>query len=239
MTDRPRLYFSFQSPFSWMALRLLEDRVPGFTELFEYVPFWDPDARTQAELDARGAVFHYQRMSKAKHLYILYDTKRLAARFGYRLVWPVDTAPWWEPSALGWLRARELGCERQFYQVVTEARWERGENISDPQVLHAACTAAGLDGDELMAAVDDDRIRELGVQALVRADHDGVFGIPYFLIGNGRYWGVDRVDDVEAMVRAYRGEGPAVDLADPMENVPMTALATVGAFDHDGPGGCG
>lgn len=222
-----------------MALRQLEARIPGFTKLFEYVPFWAPDARTKEALDERGAIFHYTMMSKAKHLYILHDTKRLAARFGYRLVWPVDVTPWWEPSALGWLRARELGCARQFYQVVTEVRWGRGENISDPDVLRVACDEAGLDGAELMAAVDDDRIRQLGVDALVSAHHDGVFGIPLFIVHRQRYWGVDRIDEVEAAVRALRGQGPPVVPADLMDNLPVAALATVGAFDHDEPGGCG
>jgi 2-hydroxychromene-2-carboxylate isomerase len=239
MTARPRLYFSFQSPFSWMALRQLESRVPGFAELFEYIPFWDPDTRTQAGMDERGAQFHYTTMTKAKHLYILHDTKRLAAGFGYRLVWPVDVAPWWEPSALGWLRARELGCERQFYEVVTEARWGRGENISDPEVLRAACDMAGLDGAQLMAAVDDDRIRAQGVEALVRAHQDEVFGIPLFIVDRQRYWGVDRVDCVESAARALRGEAPPIESGEFTDTLPVAVLATVGSFDHDTPGGCG
>lgn len=234
--DRPRLYFSFQSPFSWMALRQLELRIPGFAEEFEYIPFWDPDARTRAGMAERGATFHYTPMSKAKHLYILHDTKRLAARFGHRLVWPVDVAPWWEPSALGWLRARELGCETEFYTAVTQARWDRGENISDPAVLRAALDAAGLDGSGLMAAVDDDRIRDLGVAALVSAHHDEVFGIPLFLLAGRRFWGVDRIDDVVAAVQDWRdGIAPPA----PQTAVPVTVLATVGAFDTDEPGGCG
>jgi 2-hydroxychromene-2-carboxylate isomerase len=221
-----------------MALRQLEQRVPGFAEMFEYVPFWDPDARTRAGMDARGASFHYTRMSKAKHLYILHDTKRLAARFGYELVWPVDVDPWWEPSALGWIRARETGCAREFYRVVTQVRWDRGENISDPAVLRAACDAAGLDGADLMAAVDDDRIRQLGVDAMVAAHRDEVFGIPLFLLAGQRYWGVDRIDQVEAAVRALSGTGPGPVPVD-RDNLPVAALATVGAFDHDDTGGCG
>ncbi|KAB1910133.1 DsbA family protein [Micromonospora tulbaghiae] len=238
MTDRPRVYFSFQSPFSWMALRQLEERVPDFADRFEYVPFWDPDTRMRAALADRGADFHYTVMSKAKHLYILHDTKRLAAGLGYRLVWPVDVAPWWEPSALGWLRARELGCERRFYRVVTEARWHRGDNISDPQTLRAACDAAGLPGAELMAAADDDRIRELGLDALVRAHRDEVFGIPLFIVGRHRFWGVDRVAEVESAVRARSAAQPG-GAADPSDRLPVAALATIGSFDHDEPGGCG
>ena len=49
-------------------------------------------------------------------------------------------------------------------------------------MLRAACDAAGLDGAALMAAVDDERVRRLGVDALEKAHRDEVFGIPLFLV---------------------------------------------------------
>ncbi|MDI6099260.1 DsbA family protein [Actinoplanes sp. NEAU-A12] len=231
-----RLYFSFQSPFSWMALRELEARVPGFATEFEYIPFWDPDDRTRAGVEQYGAKIHYTRMSKAKHLYILHDTKRLASGFGHDLTWPVDVNPWWEPSALGWLKARESGCERAFYDVVTEVRWNRGADISDPVVLRPALDAAGLEGAALMAAVDDPHIRELGVQALVSAHRDAVFGIPLFQVGRRRFWGVDRIEEVIDAVEDRR-TGSSPDTAE--TTTPVAVLATIGSMDADSPGGCG
>ncbi|WP_084729938.1 2-hydroxychromene-2-carboxylate isomerase [Streptacidiphilus neutrinimicus] len=235
---KPRLYFSFRSPFSWMALRQLEERVPRAREVIDYVPYWDPDERTAKALEARGAGFHYTQMSKAKHLYILQDTKRLTQRFGYRMAWPIDIDPWWEVPHLGWLAARRLGREREMFSALTAARWERGENICDQDVLRRAAEEAGVDPRPVLEAVDDPEIREEGVAALAQAYDDDVFGIPYFKLGRHRFWGLDRLDDfLRALEDAALQARPQA--AAEQQPTPQPVLDNVGAFDHDTAGGCG
>ena len=191
----PRLYFSLRSPFSWMAVRQLEERLPNAHELIEFVPFFEPDAVSLAALEAQGGKFHYVAMSKAKHLYILNDTKRLAAKHGYDMKWPIDVDPWWELPHLAWFKAGDLGVQRRFYDAVMAARWERGEDICEPSVLHRICTDAGLPAAELVAAPSDPQIRQRGVQALLEIYLDDVFGVPYFKLGRQRFWGLDRLAD--------------------------------------------
>jgi len=239
----PRLYFSLRSPFSWMAVRQLEERLPEAPDIIEYVPFFEPDASSSAALDEVGAKFHYVAMSKAKHLYILHDTKRLAARFGYRMVWPIDVDPWWELPHLGWLKGRQLGVHREFYDAVMAARWERGEDICDLDTLRRTLDKAGLDPEPLVTAVDDPAIRAEGVAALVDVYNDDVFGVPYFKLGRERFWGLDRLDDfLVALAWAREQEQPP---AEPdgqgisLTGVPGTAVDAVGHFDHDTAGGCG
>ncbi|MCT2589593.1 DsbA family protein [Streptomyces sp. N2-109] len=230
----PRLYFSLRSPFSWMALRRLEERLPQAAELIEFVPFFRPDEKSEAALEEQGGAFHYTEMSKAKHLYILYDTKRLSAKFDYQMSWPLDTgAEWWELPHLAWLKARELGVHRAYYAAVAAARWERGEDICTPASLERICDEAGLDGAALVAAPDESRYRELGVQALMQAYEDDVFGIPYFKLGRQRFWGLDRLDD---FLSALENTLPA---AEPPGDVPAPVLDRVGAMDQDTAGGCG
>jgi 2-hydroxychromene-2-carboxylate isomerase len=235
----PRLYFSFRSPFSWMALRRLEERLPAAPELIEYVPYWDPDEKLAAALDERGSGFHYTRMSKAKHLYILQDTKRLAQRHGYAMTWPIDVDPWWDLPHLAWLRAKESGVHRELYAAVCAARWERGENVCEPEVLHAVLSGAGLDADALVAAGTDDGVRSRGLDALAAAYDDDVFGIPYFKLGRHRFWGLDRLD---GFLDALGGtvEVPTRNPEeDPLEGIPAAAREQVGAYDFDEAGGCG
>ncbi|KAA2254455.1 disulfide bond formation protein DsbA [Solihabitans fulvus] len=200
MKKPPRLYFSLRSPFSWMAVRQLEERLPDAHEFIEYIPFWEPDARSQAALEQAGGEFHYSLMSKAKHLYILQDTKRLAERFGYQMKWPIDIDPWWELPHLAWIKAKQLGIQREYYQAVIAARWERGEDICEPEVLRSTLANAGLPVEPLVTAVDDEEIRAEGVAALLNIYHDDVFGVPYFKIGRHRFWGRDRLEDFMAVL---------------------------------------
>jgi 2-hydroxychromene-2-carboxylate isomerase len=235
MKRTPRLFFSFRSPYSWLLVHRLRRCVPDALERIELVPFWEPDERTGPALRERQAVVHYVQMSRAKHLYILQDTKRIATRLGLRIAWPVDTAPWWEPSHLGWLLARRLGRAVEFYDALTSARWERGVNISDPRAIAALAASAGLDGERLAAAVDDPEIRSEGVQCLVEAYEDDVFGVPYLRLGWRRFWGYDRLDD---FLREYLPSG-APPPGDPLEEVPAELRERVGAYDTDTAGGCG
>ncbi|MEU3465598.1 DsbA family protein [Streptomyces sp. NPDC006733] len=202
----PRLYFSLRSPFSWMAVRQLEERLPNAQELIEYVPFSEPDEHSAKALAAQGGEFHYVAMSKAKHLYILNDTKRLAAKFGYDMKWPIDKGDeWWDLPHLAWFKARELGVHKEYYEAVMAARWERGENICDPGLLRRICDEAGLPGDTLVGAPEEAHIRELGTQALMQIYEDDIFGVPYFKVGRHRFWGRDRLEDfLVALEQALR-----------------------------------
>lgn len=234
MRRQPRLYFSFRSPFSWLLGWRLRRCLPDMHERLELIPFWEPDPLTEQALAERDAALHYVDMSKAKHLYILQDTKRLAARLGLRIAWPVDVEPWWEPSHLGWLLARRLGRGTEFYDAVTAARWERGEDISDRAVVARLAESVGLDGAAVAGAADDPDVRAEGVECLARAHEDDIFGVPYLRLGWQRFWGYDRLDD---FLEAYLGE--AAPAGDPLTGVPTALRARVGAYDTDTAGGCG
>jgi 2-hydroxychromene-2-carboxylate isomerase len=223
----PRVHFSFRSPFSWMGISRLLQRVPDAHRRLTFIPFWDPDARTSADLTAAGAEFHYAQMSKAKHLYILHDTRRQAAKLGLKMVWPIDDNPWWELPHLGFLHAQRLGRGPEFYAAVTAARRERGENICEPDVLRGIAEEVGLDAELVLAAPESDEIRAAGADCLVKAYHDDIFGIPYFRIGRHRYWGLDRLDDfLTELLGSPSGPVPLGD--------PVRVLA-----DTDTAGGCG
>jgi len=231
----PKVYFSLRSPFSWMALRLLEERVPNAREVMEFVPWWDPDATTTSALQERDSGVHYTQMSKAKHLYILQDVKRLSAKHDLDLAWPIDVDPWWELPHMAWLKARRLGFDKVFYDALTSARWEAGENICDPEVLHHVATSVGLDGELMVNAAHDPTIREEGTAAMASAYDDDVFGIPYFKLGRHRYWGLDRVDALLPTLAGSSDVPAATDITD----VPALVLERVGGYDRDSAGGCG
>jgi 2-hydroxychromene-2-carboxylate isomerase len=232
MTGRPRrpprLYFSFRSPYSWLTLRRLRRSVSAALDGFDVVPYWDPDARTSRELAQAGGQFHYVQMSRAKHLYILMDTKRLARAEGAPMAWPVDVDPHWERPHLGWLHARAAGHGWRFYDQVIEARWRRGENVCEADVLARCAERAGLDADLVTTAHLEGAVRKEGVDCLYQAYLDDVFAVPYVRWGQHRFWGLDRVD---AFLRVWRADGRV-----PADAAPPSLEQ---AYDVDQSGGCG
>jgi 2-hydroxychromene-2-carboxylate isomerase len=235
----PLLYFSFRSPFSWLLVERLRRRAPDVWAALEPIPYWEPDERMASALARRGASIRYAQMSKAKHLYILQDTKRLSTRLGLEMRWPVDIAPWWEPSHLGWLAARRDGFQERYYDAIVTARWRHGADIASSQGVAAAATAAGLDGDALVAAAGSEEIREEGVACLQRAYEEDIFGVPYLKLGWQRFWGYDRLDAFLEAFDGARGRLPAATGVDEPPLVPAALVGSPHPYDTDTAGGCG
>ncbi|MGC4809235.1 2-hydroxychromene-2-carboxylate isomerase [Micromonospora sp. DT228] len=199
-----RFYFSLRSPYSWLACRDLVSAYADVADVIEWRPFWEPDEESRAALTDSGGSFPYVDMSRAKALYILQDVRRLAQRRGLAIAWPVDRAPHWEVAHLAYLAAERAGRGRAFIDAVYRARWEEGRDISDPATMAAVATELQLSPEDLSTAVSDPQLRADGIVALRRIDRDGVFGVPFFVHGREKFWGLDRLPDFAAAVRADR-----------------------------------
>jgi len=226
MKRQPRFYFSLRSPYSWLAYRELLDRYGDVAERLEWVPFWEPDALSERLLTELGGQFPYSAMSRAKHLYILQDVARLAKARGLSLTWPVDREPVWEIPHLGYLVARENGCGPEYIAAAYRARWEHGRNICDPAVIAEIGSSLGIN-----AVVSDDPARRAeGARILLEICRDGVFGVPFFVHGFSRYWGLDRLGEFADHIRA---QTPAA------QSMPELVAANGLSSDHGHAGGCG
>jgi 2-hydroxychromene-2-carboxylate isomerase len=228
MKRQPRFYFSLRSPYSWLAYRDLLDRYGDVAERVEWVPFWEPDEQSTQLLTDLGGQFPYSAMSRAKHLYILQDVARLTKARGLALTWPVDRRPVWEIPHLGYLAARDRGHGPEYIAAAYRARWEQGRDICDPAVVAEIGAALGID-----TAVADDPVRRAeGARILLEICRDGVFGVPFFVHGFNRYWGIDRLGDFADHIRAH------VPAARSMPEL-VGSLPQGMSSDHGHAGGCG
>ncbi|MFJ9691452.1 DsbA family protein [Kitasatospora sp. NPDC101183] len=184
-----------------MAYQDLTTRYPDVAEAIDWLPFWEPDDDHHDHLEAAGVQLPYVPMSREKYLYVLQDVRRLARERELRMVWPVDRAPNWEVSHLAYLVARDRGLGRQFIDETYRARWEEGLDISSPEVIARIGAAIGLDPEVLGGAWQDPQVRAQGLEALNAPYRDGVFGVPYFIDGYQRFWGIDRLPGFVSTVR--------------------------------------
>jgi 2-hydroxychromene-2-carboxylate isomerase len=231
----PRWYFSLRSPYSWFAYRDLTERYPDVADTVEWAPFFEPDPQTQAALDAVGVQLEVVPMSRAKYFYILQDVRRLVEARGWEMTWPIDREPRWEVAHLAYLLAADAGRGREFIDHVYRARWERGLNISDRGTIGDIATAMGLDGPRLANACDDADVRRRGVDCLVACFQDGLFGVPFFVHGRDRYFGIDRLLPFVASVRGARAGDDGRSWSEPA-GVPLLSAPIA---DTGPAGGCG
>lgn len=228
----PRFWFSLRSPYSWLAHHDLVTHHPDVAEAVRWRPFFEPDETSAGLLHAAGGSFPYVAMSKEKHRYILQDVRRLAAARGLEFSWPVDRAPCWEVAHLAYLVAERTGAGRAFIAGVHRARWGQGLDISERSTIAAVAAEVGVDPALAAGAADDPELRAAGVQCLLDLQRDGVFGVPFGVLGHDRYWGVDRLDGFVAAVRGAWPDPPAPGPAAPDPG-------HLAAADSGPAGGCG
>ncbi|MFF8712241.1 2-hydroxychromene-2-carboxylate isomerase [Streptomyces sp. NPDC015184] len=230
----PRWYFNFRSPYSWLAHRDLVDRHGDVADAVEWIPYWDPDPRSEKALAEAGGSFLYTPMSREKHFYVLTDVRRLAADRGLTVSWPVDREPVWEISHLAYYLAADRGVGPRYVDLVYRARFQDGRNISDPEVIADVAGRIGLDPAAAAAAAEDPELRSRSTEALVSAYKDGVFGPPFLIAGREKFWGLDRLD---RFADAVRSTAPA--RTETVAPVPDEALSTTASGDLGHAGGCG
>ena len=98
------------------------------------------------------------------------------------------------PANRAFQAARRDGAAMGFALSVSDARWGDGLDVSDPEVLAHCAVRSGWTLPELATLKADAEIR-----ALFKADReaitaDGVFGVPFLVDGDQKYWGHDRFD---------------------------------------------
>lgn len=231
-----RFFFCFRSPYSWIGARWLEERLDPDALGIEYIPFWEPDKRSGDLLNAKGGEFFYTPMSRAKHLYILQDIKRITAKLGYSLKWPIDKEKlWWDLPHLGYLAARREGKGYPFFWEIHRARWGEGKNICSREVIREIASKVGLDPEGIENAPDDEAIRSQGAEELYKCYEEGVFGIPFFVHGYEKFWGIDRFEDFVASLKRQE----EISTCGKKEGIRVDEELTHTVYDTDHAGGCG
>ena len=140
---------------------------------------------------------------KGKLEYQMLEIRRFVVKHGldqFRLNphFPVNTLM----LMRGLIAARDAGVEDAYLEMGLAGLWEDGLKLDDPEVLARRIDAAGLDSKSLLAAAQTDRVKLKLADNTAAAVARGVFGIPTFFVGDGMFFGKDRLCQVEAAVEA-------------------------------------
>jgi predicted DsbA family dithiol-disulfide isomerase len=80
--------------------------------------------------------------------------------------------------------ARDAGKFDPFHRGVFSAYHAEGKDIGKREVLREIAITAGLDADEMIAALDDGRYRERVQEDVDLSREIGLSGVPAFIIGD-------------------------------------------------------
>ena len=198
MSEPLTVYFSFRSPYSWLALHRLDrlgDRLGAELRLVPVYP------RPESGFNDPAA-------SHARFRYLIEDVGRMAQAYGVTMKLPASVDVRWELSHAAFTYAQEQERGLAFAVAASNARFARGRDLGDPGVLGEVAAIVGLDPAAVADAADDPA-RHAQVEAgITAAMHAGVFGVPFFVYENRHFWGNDRPEGV--LREIDRSHGPPV-----------------------------
>lgn len=138
---------------------------------------------------------------ESRKAYRLQELARWSKRLGMKLdlqpfFFPVNPAP--ASYAIIAAQAAGGGDLGALVRAFPRAVWAEGRNIADDEVVKAILAENGFDpavADRGMFTAADTYVRNLE-EAVSR----GVFGVPFYIVGEEKFWGQDRLDLLEAFL---------------------------------------
>jgi len=182
-----KLYYDYKSPFAYLAMHPAYALMESHRVNLRYIPH---------ELDIRGAFGGdlEQRPERdwRKVRYMYLDARRYANARGLIIRGPQKIFDS-KLSLMSGLWADKHSLFRPYSDRVFERFFKRELNIEDPAALAAVMKEVGLDADAFQRYAAHEGPRELAA-AFAEGEHDGVFGVPTFIVDGEPFWGNDRVD---------------------------------------------
>lgn len=176
-----RVYHSFRSPYSRLGLHVIH-RAGLDVEL---IPFTGPP---------EGSKFDDPVANKPKLAYYQLDAPRMTMRMGLPITPPnpfeVDLVASYKAA----VAADHAGKGLAYAISVSDARWGEGKDISDISVLKDCAEKVGWSAGAVEEAQSALSVGKAMKKHRALIEEDGVFGVPFAVMGPAKYWGHDRFD---------------------------------------------
>jgi 2-hydroxychromene-2-carboxylate isomerase len=185
----PVFYYDTNSPYAYLAANRVDEVVPDVT--------WHPIA-FGIVLRELGRVPWSLGPGRAEGMA---EIERRAAERGLPPVrwpegWPVDTYSLAPLRALEF--ADERGSQRELARALYRRNFEEGASLAEVDNVLRAVAEAGLDPEEVRAALDDDRVKDRLREHTDEAMALGVIGVPTVVVDGTVFWGDDHLEDAAA-----------------------------------------
>lgn len=188
-----RYFFTTLSPFAYLAGTRLEGIAGRHGAQIVYKPL-DFNA-----LFARTGGLALKDRHESRRAYRLQELRRQSTKAGLPLNerpahWPTNPAP----SSFAIIAAQKAGGGDlgRLVHGLMAACWAEEKDIADDAVLRENLEAAGFDpglADRGMLSSAEEYAANLEI-----AVEQGVFGSPFYIVGEEKFWGQDRLDDLDA-----------------------------------------
>jgi 2-hydroxychromene-2-carboxylate isomerase len=136
------------------------------------------------------------------HYMMMHDLPRFARRYGVQM----NSNPFFPINTLNLMRtaiaAEHLNCAQAVIDAVYDAVWIQEKNMGDTEVVAAVLMQHGLPAQALLELSQTPDVKAELITNTEAAVARGVFGAPTFFMDGEMYFGQDRLDFVEEILRS-------------------------------------
>lgn len=205
MTRRVELVFDFVSPNAYLVWWPLRELVNRYEAELDVIPVF---LAGMHKLTGNAPPMIRDAEVKGKNDYAVLEMQRFITKHGltqYRLH---PQFPFNSVTLQRMLHAADQdGRGVQFVDALLRPIWEEGVDVTSPEALGAAITAAGFNAADLFARAQSDEIKQglaANTDAVVAR---GAFGIPTIWVGpkggaNEMFFGKERLGQIEELLAA-------------------------------------
>ncbi len=192
-------YFDFFSPYSYLASLPVGDLAArhGATITYHVVD------NQVIKLNA-GTTGRPNHALPPKYRYLRSDLARWARRYGVPLISPesVSHMDHTIPPRIGrgFLVAGRRGNEIAYLHDAYRKIWGEAVEMNEA-LLRDLASSAGLPAGDFLKAIDSNEVRKEAEREMAEASERGVFGVPSFIVDGELFWGNDRLEMVEELLR--------------------------------------
>ncbi len=185
------VYYSFQSPYSYLAL----ESIYALEENYDIELLWQPFSAKASGQQVQAAPIIPDKLS-----YLFEDTKRFADDHGIPLKfpegWPENE---FDPGRVtrGALVAGDMDVLKEYNYKVFHKWWGLGENPNDENFTTELCEELDIDLGEFLSKVSSSDTRERVKGVYKRGRKLSVFDTPSFVIDTERFVGMDKIGQLE------------------------------------------
>ena len=192
-------YFDFGSPASYLAYKRLRQLESKYDLTVHWLPML-----LGGVFKATGNVSPVTVAAKGNYM-VNQDFPRFAKRYSV----PMQFNPYFPINTLNLMRgavaAQEEGVFDRYADAVFDAMWQEQLDLGQVDVVVKTLQNAGLDALVLLELTQSDAIKQTLIANTNQAIDRGVFGAPTMFVGDEMYFGQDRLDFIEADLKADRG----------------------------------
>lgn len=188
MSEPIKFYFDFSSPYGYFAALKIDELAASFGRQVEWHPMMlgaamkVTGAKPLAEIELKGD-------------YCKNDWDRLArymeVPWTLPAVFPIRTLA--ASRAFYWLDDQDDALAKRFALAAFNVYFGQGRDITPAETVAEFAEPLGVDRDALLAAVQDQAIKQRLKDETGKAIDAGVFGSPFYIIDGEPFWGADRL----------------------------------------------